>query len=244
MEVLYTYTDGSKLYKMSAKALLQVPIWKGNRNIDMNHVANIKESIEDNVILLDSGYKTIQYFEYDSNNEPNKRTYIVDGQHRLSVVGSYFEKNPDAPDFFITVTQIKVDSESDVINYFNKINNVKPLHYEEDPNMIINKYIQALCKHFNKGIITIRSGATKRPYLSIDKLREVLRKKVNELKNMSVDKFVTKCNEMNELILLGITHNPYKVSEKDNKMIEKIRQLHFGLAYDEKYVWINQLLQN
>jgi len=243
MELLYTYTDGSKLYKMSAKALLNVPIWKGNRNIDMNHVATIRESIQDKVMLLDSGYKTIQYNEYE-DDEPCKRTYVVDGQHRLSVVGGYFENYPDAPDFFITVTQIKVDSEADVINYFNKINNVKPLHYDEDPNMIMNKYIEPLSKHFNKGIHLIRSGATKRPYLSIEKLRETLRKKVNELKQISVEDFILKCDEINETILKNVTNGTYKILERDKKMIDKIRQLHFGLAWKEKYNWIDELFES
>jgi len=244
MELLYTYTDGSKLYKMSAKALIQVSIWKGNRIIDMIHVSKLKESVKNDITQLDSGYTTVQYTEYDKDNKPIKKTYVIDGQHRLSVIGSYYEQNPDSPDFFITVRQVKVDAESDAIDFFNRINNVKPLQFDEDPALIVNKYVKALQVHFNKTISLIRSGTTKRPYLSHDKLRDVLIKKVNELKNIPVDKFVQKCNEMNELIILGLTKGDYKVHAKDIKMSDKIVQLHFGLAWDEKYVWINQLLQN
>jgi hypothetical protein len=41
MELLHTYHDGSRLYKMSALSLTKIPIWKGNRNIDLHHVSNI-----------------------------------------------------------------------------------------------------------------------------------------------------------------------------------------------------------
>jgi hypothetical protein len=63
MDLLYTYKDGSKLYKMSALMLTRLPIWKGNRIIDLEHVKNIKQSIDNKAYLLDSGYKIIQYDE-------------------------------------------------------------------------------------------------------------------------------------------------------------------------------------
>ena len=244
METLHTYWDGSKLYKMSAKSLIQIQIWKGNRIIDMNHVATIKKSIKDQVALLDSGYKTIQYIEYDQNNTPIKKTYVIDGQHRLSVVGSYFESSPDASDFYVTVTQIKVPSEADVIEYFNKINNVKPIQFEEDPNIIINKYLQALSVEFNKSITLLRSGATKRPYLSIDKFRNFLCKRVNELKTIPVDKFITDCKQMNEIILEQIKENRNQTDSKDEKLIEKMIQLDFTLAWDDKFRWIDRIITN
>ena len=242
METLHTYSDGSKLYKMSAKSLIQIPIWKGNRIIDMNHVSNIKKSIQDQVGLLDSGYKTIQYIEHDQNNNPIKKTYVIDGQHRLSVVSSYYESEPDSPDFYVTVTQMKVPTEADVIDYFNKINNVKPIQFEEDPNIIINKYLQALSIEFNKGIILLRSGATKRPYLSIDKLRNILCKRVHEIKNIPVDKFITDCKQINEIILEQIKENRNDMGLKDEKLIEKMIQLDFTLAWDDKFRWIDTML--
>lgn len=239
MEQLHTYSDGSKLYKMSAKALTHIPIWKGNRIIDRKHVASIKQSIQDNICLLDSGYKTIQYIEYDSNNTPIKQTYIIDGQHRISIVSEYFESNPLAIDFYVTVTQIKVDSEADAIQYFNTINNVKPIQFEEDPNMVINKYIQGLCRTFNKNLPLIRPGATKRPYLSVDKLRDILVKKWNTLKNISVEVFVTKCEENNDIFISQLQSSSV---EKDRKMVERMIQLHFALAWDDKWKWLDRIL--
>ena len=144
MDLLHIYSDGSKLFKMSASALMRIPIWKGNRIIDLDHVKNIKESIDYKAYLLDSGYKTVQYDEMDENNKPFKKTYLIDGQHRISVVADYFENVENSKDFSVTVTEIRVDSEADAIEYFNKINNVKPIQFKEDPNLIINKYLHRL----------------------------------------------------------------------------------------------------
>jgi hypothetical protein len=144
MELLHIYSDGSKLYKMSALSLTRISIWKGNRIIDHEHVKNIKESINNTAYLLDSGYKIIQYDETDENYNIVKKSYLIDGQHRITVVSKYFEDINNTKDFLVTVTEIHVDSEADAIEYFNRINNVKPIQYEEDPNLIVNKYIQKL----------------------------------------------------------------------------------------------------
>ena len=165
MELLHLYSDGSKLYKMSALSLCRIPIWKGNRIIDLDHVQNIKESINSKAFLLDSGYKTIQYEEYDESNKPVKKTYLIDGQHRISVVVNYFDTVENAPDFMVTITEIKVESELEAIEYFNKINNVKPIQFQEDPNLLVNKYLQKLISSYPVKSKLFRTGATKRPYL-------------------------------------------------------------------------------
>ena len=139
MELLHTYNDGSYLYKMSARSLSKIPTWKGNRNIILEHIHNIKQAIGNNITLLDSGYKIIQYSETDNTGTIIKSSYIIDGQHRKTILAEYFESNKNATDFIVTVTELHVDSEDDAIEYFNKINNVKPIQYEEDTNMIINK---------------------------------------------------------------------------------------------------------
>ena len=174
MEILHTYYNGSKLYRMSARALTKIPIWKGNRIIDMYHVENIKNSIHHNIQLLDSGYKIIQYMEEDENDKLICKSYLIDGQHRSSIVSEYFQLNNKAIDFIVTVTEINVESEDEAIQYFNEINNVKPIQFEEDVNMILNRYLDKLMKSFPIKMKFFRSS-TKRPYLSIDKFREILK---------------------------------------------------------------------
>ena len=242
MDLLHTYSDSSKLYRMSVLALLRIPIWKGNRIIDLEHVKNIKESVDYKAYFLDSGYKTVQYDEMDENNKPVKKTYLIDGQHRISVVIDYFENIQDAKDFSVTVTEIRVDSEADAIEYFNKINNVKPIQFKEDPNLIINKYLQRLIGSYPVKSKLFRTGATKRPYLSVDKFREALLKRVDNLKKISIEKFIKECKTTNTLIIQELEIRSLNEKEKELKIITKILELDFGLAWDDKFKWLDNIL--
>jgi hypothetical protein len=244
MELIHTYSDGSKLFKMSALSLIRIPIWKGNRIIDLQHVKNIKESIDNTAYLLDSGYKTIQYDELDENNNPIKKTYIIDGQHRISVVADYFDNIPDAKDFSITVTEIRVDSELEAIEYFNKINNVKPIQFKDDPNLIVNKYIQRLIASYPVKSKLFRTGITKRPYLSVDKFREALVKKVENLKKISIEKFIKECKTMNTKLIQELEIRSLNEKEKEIKIITKMLDLEFALAWDDKFKWLDIILPN
>lgn len=225
---LHTYSDGSLLRIMDASALIHIPIWKGNRHLDPVHVKNIKESTK--AYLLDSGYKIIQYEE-----DGIQKSYLIDGQHRVSVIIDYFKtktiedeyfENP-IKDFKVTVTEITVSSESEAIDYFNKINNVKPVQYQEDPNLIINTYIQGFEKRF-PGMCKI-----KRPYLSTDKLRDSLTLHIDSLKKLSVDDFIKECNTQNTKMIEYIKTIRRK---KDENLIKRMIELDFALAWDLKWI--------
>lgn len=244
MDLVHIYNDGSKLFKMSALALIRIPIWKGNRIIDLEHVKNIKESVEQKAFLLDSGYKTIQYDEMDENNKPVKKTYLIDGQHRISVVADYFENTQDSKDFSVTVTEIRVDSEVEAIEYFNRINNVKPIQFKEDPNLIVNKYLQRLITSFPIKSKLFRNGATKRPYLSVDKFREALVKKVDSLKKISIEKFIKECKIINTKFIQELEIRSLNEKDKEIKIITKIIELQFALAWDDKFKWLDTILPN
>jgi hypothetical protein len=240
MDLLHTYSDGSQLYRMSARALTRIPIWKGNRIIDMKHVNNIKESINYAAYLLDSGYKIIQYTEYDESNKPVKKSYLIDGQHRINVVLDYFENVQDAADFQVTVTEIRVESEADAIHYFNTINNVKPIQFEEDPNLIVNRYIQKLLLSYPSKFI--RNGITKRPYLSADKFRDALKRRAVSLKSIPDYTFVEKCKEINSKIIQELEIRSLNPKDKELNIIKKSIELNFGLAWDDKFKWLDKII--
>jgi hypothetical protein len=244
MELLHTYSDGSKLYKMSALSLCRIPIWKGNRYIDSDHVEQIKLSIHLNGYLLDSGYKTIQYDELDDTEKIVKKTYLIDGQHRISVVNDYFEKNPNAKDFILTVTEIKVESELDAIEYFNKINNVKPIQYQKDLNLVINTYLGRIISSFPIKNKLFRNGATKRPYLSVDKFRDALKKHSDKLMKISIENFIKECKLMNTKIIQELEVRSLNRDDKEIKIINKILELDFALAWDDKFKWLDTILHN
>lgn len=243
-ELLHIYSDDSKLIKMSARALTRIPIWKGNRIIDLEHVKNIKNSISGNVKLLDSGYKIIKYDEYDDKDIPVKKTYLIDGQHRISVVSDYFENVVGAVDFPLTITEIRVESEIEAIEYFNKINNVKPIYFEEDPVLIVNKYIQKLMTNYPAKLKLFRNGSTKRPYLSIDKFRDALKKRIDGLKKIPVDKFIEECKSINATIIQELEIRSLNDKDKELNIILKSCELNFGLAWDDKFKWLDKIIPN
>lgn len=241
MEHLYTYSDGSHLFKMSARALVQIPIWKGNRILDKQHVENIKNAIDNKIQTLDSGFRIIQYQENDQESgESIKKSTVIDGQHRHSIIRDYFNTNPLAKDFQITVTELQVDSEEDAIEYFNKINNVKPIQYELDDNLLINKFVLKLCEAFPKSKNLIRQTTTRRPYLSSDKLRESLKKYMLELRKTTPDQFTKKALKINEDTLKELT--TFTSSHKEYTMVKKCIELKFALAWENQCKWVKECL--
>lgn len=242
MELLHIYSDGSKLFKMSARALSRINIWKGNRIIDVDHVKNIKESINFKAYLLDSGYKIIQYNELDENDKSVKKSYVIDGQHRVTVVNDYFEHIKDAIDFQVTVTENSVESEADAIEYFNRINNVKPIHFEEDPKLIANRYLQRLIKSYPEKCKLIRNGVTRRPYLSADKFRDALVLRMLNLKKISVEKFIEQCKLSNSNIITELEIRSLNKKDKEINIINKSIELEFALAWDDKFRWLDKIL--
>jgi hypothetical protein len=127
---------------MKASELVKIGIWKGNRIIDSEHVNAIMKTVGNNVKSLDFVYRLVQYTIIDGGGKPFTVRVIVDGQHRHSVLCNYF--STICPEDFDVVVLVKnVDSEDDIVEYFNILNNVKPIKWTE-PGLIINKYISAL----------------------------------------------------------------------------------------------------
>ena len=246
--MLHTYNNGAVLRLMSAKELITIPIWKGNRILDQEHANTIKKGIHTkNINCLDSGYSIIKYNELTADNRQITVSYLIDGQHRASVIRDFYNDTVCEPDFQVTVTERTVESESDAIEQFNMINNVKRQYWKTDINLIINKYIQLLEKQFNvKGkTLLFRQGATNRPYLSSDKVRETLMKVRYSLKQSDdhIVEFVRKCVKKNidlinqfQLELTGIS------TVKDRNLKERAVSVEFALAYDINIQWIRELI--
>jgi hypothetical protein len=219
---LFQYSNGSILTSMSIKALALIPVWQGNRIIDEAHVQQIYEAISPNFERLDSGYQLIQYKEKDLV----EKTYLIDGQHRMAVIKKCILER----DFMATVTIKKVDSEADAIIYFNQINDVKPIQFH-DPRIHTNQFIKVL----NETFPTIfRQKSTRKPYLSIEKVRESLLKNIDMLKNKTPSDWIIRVLEYNESRLDMLRSAHYEGAER--KMADKMIQLGCALACDEKWI--------
>jgi hypothetical protein len=232
--VLHTYNDGSQLCLCKVSELLNIPVWKGNRILDKDHVNTIKTAIN-NISTLDSGYKVVVYPEINVEGKLEHQKYLVDGQHRLAVIRSKLLEDNNAGNFMITLTLISLQDEYETIQYFNNINNVKPLHFKEDPVLIANKYISLLLDKWpnqNK-LKFFRSGNTKRPYMSIDKLREQLIQNIYNISKIHFDEFIKRCLIVNNEIL-------YELSDNEDTLTQRSLFIKFGLSCSKN--WLNRVI--
>jgi hypothetical protein len=241
--MLHTFSDGSILRKCSTRELIGIPVWRGNRHIDMEHVKQIKQDIKDNVSCLDSTiFRVIKYKENDV-----EQRWLVDGQHRQTVIRLYFEENFFIPEFDVLLVEKEVEGESDAIEYFNTLNNVKP-QQENDPRMLTNKYISALEKHFNVNkktpLIKPEGKTTKRPYLSSDALRGELEKWAACLKQskVQIDRFIKCVDEWNRKKIDEYELNLVYCSPKEYNIVGACIEKKFMLALDPKLGWIHECL--
>lgn len=230
MSIIHTYNDSSTLQLYKIYELIHIPIWKGNRILDKQHVDNIKKGVQ-SIEHLDSGYKIVSYPEVNVDGKHIEQLYIVDGQHRLSVLKDAVLNN-QLNNFNVTVTVIRLNDELEAIQYFNQINTVKPIQFKEDPVLLANKYVSYLINKWpnQQKMKYFRSGITKRPYLSIDKLREMIITNINKVSIISLDTFYDKLIEENNRILSNF---PPKTPEN---IIERSKAIKFALASSNNFI--------
>lgn len=239
MEHLHTYHDGSVLYRISARALCHIPIWKGNRIIDLEHVQRLRESVAD-IRRLDSGYRIVSY-EEEEKGELVKRSYVVDGQHRIRILRDVLTAAGPELDFVVTVTEREMDSEAEVIQYFQEINRVRPMEYAEDPQLLVHPYLQAFVEAYRQPARPVRSGSTRRPYLSLDRFREVLVANVAELRQWQPADFVAMTQRENQRLLMELDAHPMAGAQES--MRRKTLDLGFALAHDPQMEWLRTALR-
>lgn len=238
-----TLGDESILAKTTALELIRVSVWKGNRIIDPSHVAAIKATVGDDVKILDFGYRLVTYDITDASGKLVRETVLVDGQHRHAVLVDYFANLalPAFHDFPVVVTVKHVECEDDIVEYFNCLNSVKPITWD-DTALVINKYIAALEKEFNSGKVKlIRQGGTGRPYLSVDKLREALGHYELKGGRAAITEFVNRVVKWNTE---HITSADARVAfdAKYGHYVERAAATKFMLAIDPKMPWIRACL--
>lgn len=222
---MFTSTDGSVWKQIPASRLSAIEIWKGNRILDEAHVSRISDSIVSTTDLSLNPFRIVTI-----NEDGETMRYIIDGQHRVSILKKYFT-DPDAEDFYVVVIEKECKDESEIIDYFKIINTTKSILWKEDPKMASNRYIEAFVKEFNKDPkkLVVRTGKTVRPFLSVDKLRDVLiQRHVVDWKTVPIE-FAQRCREINDAFLEDIDTSIH--------MNKKAKDLGFGLGMLE-FNWI------
>ena len=121
---------------------------------------------------------------------------------------------------------------------------MKAQQWRLDPNLIINNYINALEKVFNKNKknLLIRK-TTLRPYLSSQNLREAFLSNTSLLKNNNdaITKFVENVVKYNKELVMKISIE-LAHDTKDIKIKQRAVDIDFALAYDTKLKWVGGLL--
>jgi hypothetical protein len=194
---MFTTADGSTWKQIPASRLASIEIWKGNRILDENHVLRISQSLVSITDLSANPYRIAVVEE-----EGETFRYVIDGQHRARLLKTYF-KDPLAKDFDVVIIEKHCDDESDIIDYFKIINTTKSIQWREDPILVANRYIEPFIKEFNKDPKkpVVRQGKVNRPFLSVEKLRDVLVSKHVVDWRTTPPEFVARCREINDQYL-------------------------------------------
>ena len=121
---------------------------------------------------------------------------------------------------------------------------MKPQHWRTDPAILVNRYISELEKCFNtKSVKYIRPGRTRRPYMSADDLRKVL-KGCGELEQESVkiQEFCRRAIQKNEE-LLKAAPALILANTKLSNYYETAMGVGFMLAVDTRMRWVREILK-
>lgn len=176
--LLTTLSDGSRLYKISAKELVMIPTWHGNRIVDQGHILTLQNTVGHPRQFDIKPFHIVRYNAEQEDGSKKEQVCIVDGQHRIEVLKLYLashEPSFDNPfeDFELLVIEKYCTDEQEVIKYFKILNTTKNIEWRDDPRLVANRYLEALCGKFNtKKRQLIRNGKTRRPYVSLETLRD------------------------------------------------------------------------
>jgi len=242
---LHTLYDGSRLRIMGAKELIELPVWNGNRIMDIAHVQKIKSEVGNKVQKLDYGYRIVTYDDEDAGGNPIKSSRIIDGQHRHKVLCDYFNETLCEPDFNVVVLEKQVNSESEIITCFKELNNQKPISWKSDAKVLAMEYIKDLQTAFNTKKDQFIKESARRPNLSVDKLRDALVAQ-KDLLTESTDKikaFVERVKEYNKKGSNNLELTTLDPKKDDDIILKKALKNKFMLAVDPKLAWIKECLK-
>jgi hypothetical protein len=239
--------DDHILCLSSAREFSSLPFWEGNRLIKEDHIKDIQASlVEGPHALTKTLFRAIAIME----EEGTVQWYVFDGQHRSSILRQYFVENPFHEDFQILVMWKMYESKDTVLIHkdFLDCNRASPIEWTVDPKMMTNAYIDTLLHKFQppsstkktkgtkgtKGKSFFREGKTKKPYVSIDKLREEILKKYSTIGwTKSPEEFAEQAFQVNERILEGLSAKEGRTASETSML-----ELGFALSSVETYVWM------
>jgi hypothetical protein len=230
----FTAADGQFFDIKSAKELSVLEIWHGNRTIDPLHVKKIKESLVQKVEMLNSTIFRVAIIK----DEFEKEKYLIyDGQHRAQVLKEWFSDIFNT-DFQVIVAYRNFEKEEDIIKAFRDLNRQKAMEWKEDPKVVAQKYFLALVTKFRdeqrgKSTDYFPPRKTRSPYISSEKIIEVLVERHCEIWEKTPEEFAESAfNKNNEMLETIISKHTIRKTE------QSCYKIGFALALDDKFIWI------
>jgi hypothetical protein len=234
---LFTYTDGSSLWEVSARWLADIQVWEGNRVIDEAHLVALKAAITDPK-EIQGPFSVVEYVAEDGSRQRK----IVDGQHRQAVLSHYFTTTSEDIDFPVLVRRYTVADHTAVVTIFQQINHAKPMEYRGSPTERLHDIVRAMTREFigerNKGglIALIRAGCN-RPALSIEHLETALKVyRIHERADLTPAAIVEHAHKMNGLYAEDTARIP--VASVTASIKNKADEYGFYLGMDPKCAWL------
>ena len=236
--LLHKYNDGSRLMLGTVHRLLEYPVWRGQRIIDLEHAKRLRDSIDD-IRNLDSDYHLIVKREKHIDGTIIETREFVGGQHRRGIM---LEEKAclRLPDFPVTYTEKDVESEAEAEAYFNKISSSKPMHFDEDPGLMVGRFIVALEKQFTpsrKIDMRIKQSKANFPNLYIEAVRPILAANIDRLRRTKPIAFAERVWEWNNKEVDNFARER-AFSKDEDKRKDRCIEIKFALALDPKLPWI------
>lgn len=237
--MLFTFADGSTLHQISARRLIAIPVWEGNRTLDEDHVEDLARSIK-NPHDIQGPFTVVEY--PDEEGRPHRR--IIDGQHRREVLVRHFAVTSaeTADDFLVLVRLHKIADHAAAISLFQTINNAKPMVYKGSPTERLHELSEALRRHcvYDKGrtglVALIRPCSTVRPFLSLEHLEDALKRYgIHERADLTSTALVDHAMGMNEFYAADPASIPGRFTQAS---LAKAAELGFYLGLDPSCAWL------
>jgi len=234
---LFTYTDGSQLYKLSAKGFItRFPVWEANRTMDEEHVSNLETAIK-SPTELQGPFSVITY--HDEENKMQNR--VIDGQHRQEVLRRYFDRNPGMKDFDVLVRRYQIKDHAAAIAIFQQINHAKPMIYKGSATERLHEFVSALRKNFvadkaDGSIVALIRPSCNRPFLSTEILEQALKTYgLHERTDLTIQKLVAYAESMNAFYAEDMN----RISARFTKTtMDRAIEYGFFLGLDPKCSWL------
>lgn len=242
--LLFTFTDGSTLHQISARRLIAIPVWEGNRVLDESHVVDLTRAIK-NPQDIQGPFTVVEY--PDDEGKPQRK--VIDGQHRREVLIRHFTpaqaETEGFSDFTILVRLHKIADHAAAVSLFQAINNAKPMIYKGSPTERLHEFSEALRRHcvFDKGrtsiIALIRPCSTVRPFLSVEHLEEAMKRyRIHERVDLTPHALVDHAVGMNEFYASDPAAIPGRFTQVS---LTKAAELGFYLGLDPSCAWLAPL---